>query len=234
MQIAFLWATVAVPVLLWAVSLRYPRAARISAFGLGVSLVGIEVINVALKSMDGHFDPYTLMPMHLCHWALVCAAIALCSPKVLWAFELAYFWGLAGTLQGLLTPAISMDIPWFQLFAFFYSHAGIVAGVLILLLVDRLRPTLSSLLRTVAASMLYLITALAVNGSLGTNYGFLRERPATASLLGILADEPWLYILQLNLLAWAFFAALYLPWFVCDCWRGKQLNWKVAGFAVER
>jgi uncharacterized membrane protein YwaF len=68
----------------------------------------------------------------------------------------------------------------------------------------------------------YLATALIVNALSGANYGFLSHRPPTHSLLDFFSDTRWLYILQVNLTAFAFFAALYLPWLLQDIVRARR------------
>ncbi len=153
--------------------------------------------------------------MQLCDWALfACAAALLFRSQA--AFDLAYFWGIGGTLQALFTPAIGADLQWWRLAGFFAIHAGIVAGVLYLLLARKFRPHPSSILRVVAWSEIYLAAALAVNRWTGGNYGFLREKPATHSMLDYLASDHWLYVLELNGMAILFFLALYAPWFAVD------------------
>ena len=127
-------------------------------------------------------------------------------------FDLAYFWGLAGTLQALFTPAVGSDLPWFRVLGFFFMHAGIVAGVVHLMLTPRFRPEWPrSIVRVVVASEVYLAAALAANAITGGNYGFLSHKPPIRSMLDLFSDKPWLYVLELNLFAWLFFAALYAP-----------------------
>jgi hypothetical integral membrane protein (TIGR02206 family) len=153
--------------------------------------------------------------MHLCDWGLV-----LISAALWWhwrtGFEIAYFWGLAGTFQALLTPAIPSDLQWLRAAGFFFLHAGIVVGIFHLLLSQRWRPTPGSLVKVTAASEVYLAVALAVNALTGGNYGFLAHQPPTASMLDLFSRNHWLYVVQLNLTAFAFFAALYAPWLIAD------------------
>ena len=46
--------------------------------------------------------------------------------------ELAYFWGLAGTLQGLLTPNIHQGFPSPVYISFFWNHGFVVISALFL------------------------------------------------------------------------------------------------------
>ena len=42
------------------------------------------------------------------------------------AVELTYFWGLAGTLQAIVTPDLSAGFPQLEFFMFVVGHLGIV------------------------------------------------------------------------------------------------------------
>src|SRR2546421_5834435 len=61
------------------------------------------------------------IPLNLCDWATVAVFVALVSPGQE-SFELAYFWGLCGTLQALATPDCVYDFPDAQFTLFFVYH----------------------------------------------------------------------------------------------------------------
>jgi hypothetical integral membrane protein (TIGR02206 family) len=152
--------------------------------------------------------------MHLCDWAQVALVVALFTRNQ-FAYELGYFWGLGGTLQGLITPTIYYDFPDPQFLFFFIQHGGIIAGLLYLTLGARMRPTLQSLPRVVLASLAYLAAAGLVDWLLGVNYGFLREKPSGQNLLTILAPWPW-YIPQLVGIGMLSIGIYYLPFALAD------------------
>jgi hypothetical integral membrane protein (TIGR02206 family) len=174
-QIASLVFVVAAPLLVWWFD-RQPHTAhltRICERGLAAALILALLAELLAKVNDGTFTPALALPMQLCDWALF-----LISAALWWrwraGFDAAYFWGLAGTAQALFTPAIASDLPWYRLFVFFFIHAGIVAGVVHLLLTGRFRPEWPrSIVRVLVASEIYLATALAANALTGGNYGFL-------------------------------------------------------------
>src|SRR5262249_37251394 len=96
---------------------------------------------------------------------------------------------------------------------FFFIHAGIVAGVVHLMITARFRPEWPrSIVRVVIASEIYLALALTANTLTSGNYGFLAHKPAQRSMLDWFSDSPWLYALELNLTAFVFFAVLSAPW----------------------
>src|SRR5687768_11874690 len=133
-QIVFISLTVIAPVALWVASRRlrseaYERlVSRSMAFVLLATYVGHVLINI----FESTWSVQKTLPMQLCDWVLFAVAGAL---WYRWqtGFELGYFWGLAGTLQALFTPAIASDAGVFRLLGFFLAHALIVIGVLYLM-----------------------------------------------------------------------------------------------------
>lgn len=216
MQHSALGFTLLAPLVLWAVCRRWPthQVREVIRRSLALALLAFELANIGDKVATGQ-SVDTALPMHLCDWALLAVSGALWFRWQL-GFELGYFWGLAGTVQALFTPAIDLSYPWWRLFGFFFSHALIVVGVLHLLMTERCRPEPGALLRVIVCSQIFLVTTLLVNAATGGNYGFLAHRPAQATPLDHFSDVHWLYLAQLNGLALLLFAALDLPWWL---WR---------------
>jgi hypothetical integral membrane protein (TIGR02206 family) len=160
------------------------------------------------------------LPLNLCDWAEAALIVALLTRSVV-AYELGYFWGLGGTLQGVLTPTIYWDWPSLQFVFFFLQHSGVVAVLLYLTLGTRLRPRWLSLGRVVAASFVYLGAVALADWALGVNYGFLRAKPLTASLFDMLSPWPW-YIPELVAIGFGFVLVYYLPFALADAWRGRK------------
>lgn len=220
-QIGALVFIVLLPALVWWWDRQPHRRGlvRIAERTLAVALLVTYACDLAFKYHQGVLDAQHALPMQLCDWALFLIVPALWY-RWLSGFEIAYFWGLAGTLQALFTPAIAADVVWLQQLGFFFIHAGIVAGVLHLMITARFRPEWPrSIVAIVVASEIYLVTALAVNALTGANYGFLSAKPPTHSMLDLFSDRHWLYVLELNLTGFAFFAVLYLPWAIADARR---------------
>jgi hypothetical integral membrane protein (TIGR02206 family) len=147
--------------------------------------------------------------------------VALITRRLRW-YEPAYFWGLGGTLQAIITPNLDCGFPAFRWISFFITHSGIVAGVLFMTAAMGLRPRPISLARVLLWSEVYLACALAVNALAGANYGFLSRKPDGPSLLDYLSQTHTWYVLEMNLLAIVFFAILYLPFAAWDWWQGKR------------
>jgi hypothetical integral membrane protein (TIGR02206 family) len=215
--------TVGLPVFFWAMARGpgregYRKTVRYGLAGLLlVNWIGYEVI----RAMDGQFTWMDALPMQLCDWTTIAviAALMTCRRGV---YEAAYFWGLAGTLQAIVTPALQEGFPSPRFFNFFVGHSGVVVGVLYLTALEGLRPRPWSIARAMLWSEVYLGAALLVNYLTGANYGFLSHRPVTKSLLDYLSDNHWLYLLELNLLALGFYLVLYLPFWIRDMVRSDE------------
>jgi len=177
------------------------------------SLALVLVLN-KLVSL-GHFatheeEPWhELLPLHLCDWATFTGVVALVTRRAL-AFELTWFWAMAGTTQALLTPDLAVRPPEISWYTFYLSHGGVVAAALLLTWGAGMRTRPWAAFRIFAWSQLYLATVLGLNGLLGTNYGYLCAKPENPSLLDHLGPWPW-YLLSLEGLALALFWLLDLP-----------------------
>jgi len=177
------------------------------------SLALVLVLN-KLVSL-GHFatheeEPWQeLLPLHLCDWATFTGVVALVTRRAL-AFELTWFWAMAGTTQALLTPDLAVRPPEISWYTFYLSHGGVVAAALLLTWGAGMRTRPWAAFRIFAWSQLYLATVLGLNGLLGTNYGYLCAKPENPSLLDHLGPWPW-YLLSLEGLALALFWLLDLP-----------------------
>jgi hypothetical integral membrane protein (TIGR02206 family) len=155
------------------------------------------------------------IPLNLCDWATVATFVALLWPGQL-SFEVAYFWALCGTLQALITPDCKYEFPDAQFTLFFVYHGGIIAAVLYLVFGRGMRPYLSSFPRVLGWTALYAAVAGAADAMLGTDYGFLRAKPADHwTFLDLLSPWPW-YLPELALAALAFMSVFYAPFFIRD------------------
>jgi hypothetical integral membrane protein (TIGR02206 family) len=209
--------TFGLPVFFWATARQpgregYRKAIRYSLAGL---LLADWFAYEYWRYTEGQFTPMDALPMQLCDWALIAVVIALitCRRGV---YEAAYFWGLAGTLQAVFTPNLPEGFPDPHFFDFFISHSGIVISVLVLTLVERLRPHPASIVRALIWSEVYFVAAVLVNYLTGADYGFLSAPPQAASLLSDLSKNHAMYLVELHVLEVIFYLVLYAPFFFID------------------
>jgi hypothetical integral membrane protein (TIGR02206 family) len=194
---------------------RWPRSeqivGRFFALLLLLNYLGFEIY---LASTEGLLWQKAL-PFQLCDWAMVAIIVALLTGRERW-LEVAYFWGIGGTLQAILTPDLKYAFPDIHFLTFFIAHSGIVVAIAFMMIVKRLRPHWISIVRVFAWSELYFVVTITVDLFTGENYGYLLHKPAAASLLDALSDQRVVYIFQMHLLALIFYFVLYLPFALYD------------------
>ncbi|MXX03479.1 MAG: TIGR02206 family membrane protein [Gemmatimonadetes bacterium] len=150
------------------------------------------------------------LPLHICGVAnLVTAATLIFRNK--YTYEIAYFWGLVGSLNAVITPgAMDAGFPSWRFFQYFIAHSGIVVAVLYATWGLGMRPTLRGLFRAFVALNVFAVVVGIVNLLLGSNYMYLSRPPWGTVSPFFFAPWPW-YIPILDVVALAMFFAVYLP-----------------------
>jgi hypothetical integral membrane protein (TIGR02206 family) len=213
--------TVATPLLLAAPSrLRRLPLDRVARLGLAAFLAIGWISWFILFAQRGWLNIGNGLPLNLCDWACVALIVALVTRNQ-FAYELGYFWGLGGTLQGMITPDVAYDFPDPQFLFFFIEHGGIIAALLYLTLGTGLRPRPASAARVAIATLFYAAVAGVADWGLGTNYGFLRAKPPGTTLLSFMAPWPW-YIPELMAAGILSLMVYYLPFAALDWSRRKR------------
>jgi hypothetical integral membrane protein (TIGR02206 family) len=194
---------------------RWPRSertvARLLAVLLAVNYLGYEIY----LAITAGLTLSKALPFQLCDWAMVAIMVALLTGRKPW-LEVAYFWGIGGTLQAILTPDLKYAFPDIRFVTFFVAHSGIVVAIAFMMIMKKFRPHWMSIVRTFAWSELYFVVTIAVDLLTGENYGYLLHPPASASLLDLLSHDWIVYILEMHLLALIFYVVLYLPFALYD------------------
>jgi hypothetical integral membrane protein (TIGR02206 family) len=217
-----IFLTIALP-FAFAALVRWTKSSlveRIIVGAFSLTLVLNYLVYLRLVRQSGAVSWEQLLPLQLCDWAMVVIIIAMWTRRPGW-FEVAYFWGIGGTVQAVLTPNLPYGFPDFRFFSFFISHCVIIMGVIFLMLVHHLRPRPFSIIRVFAWTEVYFIITLAADKITGVNYGFLLHKPEAKTLLNILSDNHPLYLFEMHVLALAFFVVLYLPFAIYDLARRK-------------
>lgn len=197
---------------------RWERTARALEMGLAIVLFLCWPTSVVIAWLTGLLTASNMFPLQLCDVAAIIGGIALIDRKPL-PCALLYFWGLAGTLQGLVTPALVVTWPHPRYIAFFVLHGAVVAAALQIVIGRRITPQPGAVLRAMGWLLVYAVVAGTADFILvhlfhqDVNYGFLCAKPSTASILDALGPWPW-YIPVLILIATAFFAVLNLPFVI--------------------
>ena len=198
------WAAIAGTVALVALiigfrsRLRGMAMDRIVRWGMAAVLIASEVSLYTWYSVAHIWGLYAL-PFQLCTLMVwVSAAMLLTRSRKL--FEIAFFLGILGALQALLTPNLDQTFPHFRYFHFFIAHAAIIGASVYMAAVAGYRLTFRSLLRAFGWLNAFALAAGMVNLATGENFMFLARKPDTPSLLDLLAPWPW-YLAELEVVA---------------------------------
>jgi hypothetical integral membrane protein (TIGR02206 family) len=179
-----------------------PGAWKFARIVLASILVGAEVgwwaYLAATHATDA--DLASALPLQLCDAAIFIAAFALVLRKQV-LVEVTYFWGLAGTIQAVITPDLPQHYPSFPYFQYYVAHGGIVAAALFLVVGLGQWPRRDAVTRVAAITILFALLVGAIDAATGANYMYLRSKPTSASLLDFLG--PWPFYIAWALLVGA-------------------------------
>lgn len=178
--------------------------------GLCLLLAADAAVFVLRPLVDGGWTARASLPFNLCDFALVVAAVTCWFPVWQLGVELTYFWGLAGTLQAVATPDLSVPFPHVQFFLFVVGHLGIVLAVAYLVLGLGRTPRRGAVLRVFVITAAYTAAVGLIDYLTGGNYMFLAHRPPESTLLSVLGPWPW-YIASAAGVALVLFTVLDLP-----------------------
>lgn len=204
---------------LCAAARRWPGHWRLlAARFIGTALAAVAVSFTVALLVDGRWSATTSLPLPLCDAAVVVAAVA-CWWRTPLCVELTYFWGLAGTLQGVLTPDLSARFPALGFFQYVVGHIGIVAAALFLVAGMGIVPRRRAVPRVFAVTACYTAFVGVVDAATGANYMFLRRPPGEWTALRLLGPWPW-YVLSAAAVAVVLMMALDAPFWRARARRG--------------
>ena len=165
------------------------------------------------------WQPYTLanhvwsvgasLPVQLCDVGGFVAAAALLWRQLL-LVEVAYFWGLGGTLQALLTPDLKDHFPSFPYLQFYVTHDMVILAALFLVVGLGLLPRRGAVRRIFVLTLAFAALVGLIDLVTGGNYMYLRAVPVSGSLLNLMGPWPW-YIVAGAVLTLAVLAILDAP-----------------------
>jgi hypothetical integral membrane protein (TIGR02206 family) len=158
------------------------------------------IIAVVIVVSELSWQPYVLanhrwsvaysLPVQLCDVGGFIAAAALMWRQLL-LVEIAYFWGLGGTLQALLTPDLKDHFPSFPYLQFYATHDLVILAALFLVIGLGLQPRQGAIRRIFLLTLAFAVVLGFVDLITGGNYMYLRQVPAAGSLLNVMGPWPW-------------------------------------------
>ena len=166
---------------------------------------------VVLELVAGSFDVKLHLPFHLCRFAnLTIPIVMIWKPERF--FQILYYWGMSGILQGAITPDATHGFPHFHYFRFFLGHNGMILALIYAIVIYDLKPTVMGIWDAFLGINVFLLISIIVNWMLDANYFWISAKPETFSLLDYLGPWPW-YILSSEFVALLHFVMAYLPFY---------------------
>jgi len=214
------WSTVVsaavVCVVLCGLARRRPGPWRIVTARIIAVVLGADAVSYSVGlALQGTWSPKTSLPLALCDVGVLVAAVA-CWWRIPLLVELTYFWGLAGTLQAVITPDLNVGFPHLVFFQYVIGHVGIVVAALFLVVGMGIEPRSHAVVRVFAITAAYTAFVGIVDGLSGANYMFLRSPPSEWTLLRLLGPWPW-YTVSAAALAIVLLTLLDAPF-----WSGRR------------
>ena len=189
---------------------RWPEpGVELGARAIAVAVVLAECAWWVLAIVQNRWSVQYNLPLHLCEFGCFVLAVALWW-RVQFAFEVAYFWGVGGTLPGLFTPSIPGHFPDAVYFQYYAEHGLVVLGALYLVFVMRMRPAKGAVRRVFTATATYALAVWFIDLATNGNYLFLRYLPPTKTALDYMGPWPW-YLVTGIVLAIVVMNLLYMP-----------------------
>ncbi len=191
-----------------------------------VALVAFQAMQVAWWLLPDNFNIRRSLPIHVCDIAPWAAPFALLMSPSAGGFAgfcraMLYFWGIALSLWGFVTPVIreGPESPVFWLF--WISHTQIVGSAVYLVAVMEWRPARRDLLVATLALLAYNAVITPINALTGLDYGYTGpDAPAGVARAPPEARGRWpLRVAWVTLGELGLFVLRWAPW----AWRRRSV-----------
>jgi hypothetical integral membrane protein (TIGR02206 family) len=198
--LALVLTVVAVAILIPLVRLRPGGWVAPASWLLALVLVANEIAFELVQSQGGLGEAYVAhrwtvgfsLPLYLCDVAAFVGAAALVTRRPI-LVEITWFWGIAGTVQGLLTPDHPIYFPSYDWLEFYVDHIGVILAALWLVVGLGLHPRPRAALRVIAITAVFFALVGLVDVVTGGDYDYLHTRHPPG-LLALLGPWPWYII----------------------------------------
>lgn len=211
---------------------------RTVCWSLAATALASQVAKQIHLIVGGAWTVQESLPLHLCDLAVpVVALVLVCAAErsgrddaSVYAqrssvrrlgqnlYELAYFWGLGGTVQAILTPDLDDSFPGLAYIQYFTSHGAVVVSVLVLTVGLKMRPRPESVLWVWLMTNALAATVMLFNAVTGSNYMYLCGPPEHPSLYDYFGPWPW-SLITLEVVGTAILILCYTPF-----WLTQQLG----------
>lgn len=147
---------------------------------LAVLTISVEIFDDVYRFQDGHWLVIRDLPLHMCGFSTFLSAYALHTRSQM-SFEFAFFWGIGGALQAILTPDMTRFYSPYYFYISQISHAIIILNVLWMLTIFKMKIGKFAIHRTVLLTLVLMVFVGIFNYFTSSNYFFLCEKPGGPS-----------------------------------------------------
>ena len=183
---------------------------------LGISIILLELIKPFIWNyMD--YPWIRLLPIHMCSLSGFFIGVFLLTKRRLF-FEVAFFWGIGGGINALITPDVTLTFPDPKYILFFLGHGLLLVNIGYACIALNNRPTFESVKNGILFSMAILPVIYLINLLLGppANYWYLGAKPAEGQSIMDFFPDPPLHIPLLIIIGAFLFLLIYSPYWVYD------------------
>lgn len=150
------------------------------------------------------------LPLQLCDFAWLAAVWALWTRN--WrSIAVLYFWAFSLTIQAIATPSLSSKFPSLDFFAFYVRHFTTVWTALFITAGLGQGPRWRGYRFALACTAVWAGAIIVFNALAGTNFGYLRHKPPTASVLNLFGPWPFYILVEAGLIV-GVWAIVTWPW----------------------
>ncbi len=196
------------------------RERPISLF-LGWTGLAVVVAHQIYWLLPANFIWSRSLPLHVCDIAGFIGPLALLFPRRLLRVLL-YFWGLALSSQGFVTPVLTEGPATVIFWFFFISHGVIVGSAIYDIAVRGFQPSWHDCGRSVAIGAAFITAMFLLNIATGWNYAYVgKGTTSQTTAVDFLGPWPWRVPL-LAALGTAGCALAMVPWVIRDRLRATE------------
>lgn len=190
---------------------------------MGWIILAFWIIYHAYSTLTTGFQWTSSLPLQVCDVTALAAAFTFLSNHRL-AQTMAYFWGIALSSQGVITPDLSGGPTTIDFWGFWLYHGFVVGTGIYAVAARGYRPTWRDFGIAAGIGLLYAALMFALDVVSGANYGYLgRPGSSQPSLLDVMGPWPQRVPIMVGL-AIAAMAMLQVPWSIGSRRRKRSLQ----------
>ena len=175
---------------------------------LAVLTITVEFFDDVYRFQDGHWLLIRDLPLHMCGFSTFLSAYALYTRSQM-SFEFAFFWGIGGALQAMITVDLTGINNMIGSFALNWQHSIIILNVLWLIFAYNKRFNLRGVFNAFIFINLAIIPVGIINYLLSANYMFICFPPNVNNPL-LIGQWPT-YLIVLEFIYFIYILILYIP-----------------------